>query len=740
MSSKIILPIAVAIAIIATAGVMFAIGFDNQPEVTTQPSPPEIVYVDRTVSDLFAGTQEIRKISSESELKDILTASSIFEGNFYDDRVFRSGGFMGAIEETMILSERAPMPEPMAAMDMGASKVQSGSGGADYSTTNVQVENVDEPDYLKNDSKYVYIVSQNTLSIIDAYPAESAELVLKIALDIESQYIQNMFLNDDRLVIFYNGQSQDEIIPQFDFIPRPSYNPVTHALIVDVSDKENPEILKDYTIDGHFRDARMIGDYAYFVTNSNIDYQHPRLPIIMERSEPVMIPDAFYFDNVERFSNFNTLTAIDIFGDNINSETFLMGYSGTIYVSENNFYLTYQQDLPYGFYENSSRDRFFDVVVPLLPLEIQDKIKAIQNDSSLNSARQWSEISEVMQDSYNQMSQSQKEKLFDKIREALVEYDTRIQEESRKTIIHKISIDEANLDYITKGSVPGRLLNQFSMDEHDDRFRVATTVEYYTQYQGTMRSNAVYVLDENLEIVGGLDEIAPDESIFSARFMGDRLYLVTFQQIDPFFVIDLSSDTPKILGELKIPGFSNYLHPYDEDHVIGVGRDTKEVGSGRVQQLGVKIALFDVSNVSDPKVVDDFVIGDSSTHSEALNDHKAFFFDKKKDILSIPISSDLKSLEGVSDAKMIAPDWNRWNGFYVFGMDTRDGINLKGTVTHTENDSRFYGMGHSRTFYIEEVLYTASDLYLKMNSINDLKDVNSIKLENTGKFIEYLED
>jgi uncharacterized secreted protein with C-terminal beta-propeller domain len=740
MSSKIILPIAVAIAIIATAGVMFAIGFDNQPEVTTQPSPPEIVYVDRTVSDLFAGTQEIRKISSESELKDILTASSIFEGNFYDDRVFRSGGFMGAIEETMVLSERAPMPEPMAAMDMDASKAQSGSGGVDYSTTNVQVENVDEPDYLKNDSKYVYIVSQNTLSIIDAYPAESAELVLKIALDIESQYIQNMFLNDDRLVIFYNGQSQDEIIPQFDFIPRPSYNPVTHALIVDVSEKENPEILKDYTIDGHFRDARMIGDYAYFVTNSNIDYQHPRLPIIMERSEPVMIPDAFYFDNVERFSNFNTLTAIDIFGDNINSETFLMGYSGTIYVSENNFYLTYQQDLPYGFYENSSRDRFFDVVVPLLPLEIQDKIKTIQNDSSLSSARQWSEISEVMQDSYNQMSQNQKEKLFDKIREALVEYDTRIQEESRKTIIHKISIDEANLDYITKGSVPGRLLNQFSMDEHDDRLRVATTVEYYTQYQGTVRSNAVYVLDENLEIVGGLDEIAPDESIFSARFMGDRLYLVTFQQIDPFFVIDLSSDTPKILGELKIPGFSNYLHPYDEDHVIGVGRDTKEVGSGRVQQLGVKIALFDVSNVSDPKVVDDFVIGDSSTHSEALNDHKAFFFDKKKDILSIPISSDLKSLEGVSGAKMIAPDWNRWNGFYVFGMDTRDGINLKGTVTHTENDSRFYGMGHSRTFYIEEVLYTASDLYLKMNSINDLKDVNSIKLENTGKFIEYLED
>ena len=240
MSSQIILPIAVIAAIIATAGVMFAIGFDQQPEVTSDPIPPQVVYVDRTVSDLFEGTQEIRKISSESELKDILAASNIFEGEFYDDRVFRSDGFMGAIEETMAMPTSGPSPEPMPEIALDSSKAQTGSGGLDYSTTNVQVENVDEPDYLKNDGKFVYIVSQNTLSIIDAYPAESAKLVLKIALDIESQWIQNMFLNGDRLVIFYNGQSQDEIIPQFDFIPRPSYNPVTHALIVDVTDKEKP--------------------------------------------------------------------------------------------------------------------------------------------------------------------------------------------------------------------------------------------------------------------------------------------------------------------------------------------------------------------------------------------------------------------------------------------------------------------------------------------------------------------
>ena len=741
MNSNTILPIAVVIAVIATAGIIFGLGLSTQPEVTTTPTPPQVIYVNKTVSEIFEGTQEIKKISSESELREILTASSIFDGGFYDDRAFPTGGFV--LEESLELERRSvqagepvPTPEPGFASDTVTS--QKGSDGMDYSTTNVQVENVDEPDYLKNDAKYVYIVSQNTLSIIDAYPAESAKLVLKIALDIESQWIQNMFLNDDRLVIFYNGQSQEEIIPQFDFIPRPSYSPVTHALIVDVSDKENPEILKDYTIDGHFRDARMIGDYAYFVTNKNIDHQYPRLPIIMESAEPLMVPDAFYFDNVERFSNFNTLTAIDIFGDTITSETFLMGYSGTIYVSENNFYLTYQQNLPYGFYEESSRDRFFDVVVPLLPQDLQNKIKAIKEDSSLSSARQWTEISEVLQDSYNQMSQSQKENLFEKIRKALADYDAKIQQESLKTIIHKISIDGDKLEYQAKGSVPGRLLNQFSMDESNDRFRVATTTEYYSQYSGMMRSNAVYVLDEDLKILGGLDEIAPDESIFSARFIGDRLYLVTFQQIDPFFVIDLSSDTPKILGELKIPGFSNYLHPYDDDHVIGVGRDTKEIGNDRVQQLGVKVALFDVSDVSNPMVIDDYIIGDSSTHSEALNNHKAFFFDKRKNLLSIPISSDTDSLEGITE-KRIAPDWNRWNGFYILDLDIKNGIDLKGTITHTENDTRYYGMGNSRTFYIEEVLYTVSDSMLKMNFMNDLEEINSIKLENTGKFIEYLD-
>jgi inhibitor of cysteine peptidase len=737
MNSKITIPIVIAISVIVTAGIIFSLEYDNQPQITQTPQT-EIIYVEKTVSEFFEGTNNAKKIASQEELKNILETSSLLGGNFYDNRMFRANM---AVEESMVMFDSAQttgIPSVASVPFDGASKTES--GGSEYSTTNVQVQNVDEPDYLKNDSKYVYIVSHNTLSIIDAYPAESAKLVLKIALDIESQYIQNMFLNDDRLVIFYNGQSDDEIIPQYDFVPRRSYSSVTHALIVDVSNKEHPISLKDYSIDGHFMDARMIGNYAYFVTNSNVDYQYPRLPVIMEDSIRIMTPDAFYFDNVEQFSNFNTLTAIDIFGDKINSESFLMGYTGAFYVSEDNFYLTYQQNMPFGFYENSSRDRFFDVVAPLLSNNIQEQIKAIQNDSSINSSVQWIKISELMQNSYNQMDKNDKEELFEKIREALNEYDAKIQEDTRKTIIHKISIDEDKIEYVAKGSVPGRLLNQFSMDENGDRFRVATTTEYYIQHQGTIRANAVYVLDEQLNIVGGLDEIAPDESIFSARFMGDRLYLVTFEQIDPFFVIDLSTDTPKILGELKIPGFSNYLHPYDEEHVIGIGRDTKEIDNGRVQQLGIKIALFNVADVKNPIVADDIIVGDSSTHSEAIYEHKSFFFDKKSGVLSIPISGDAESLSGISSSKMFAPDYNRWSGFYVFDLNSSDGFNLKGTVTHSAEDSRYYGMSNARSFYIDEVLYTASEEYLKMNFLNNLEEINSIKLENTGKFIDYIDE
>ena len=731
----------VAISVLVTIGVMISIAPAPPTQTIAEPPKQGIVDADEPILAQTTGTDEIREISSEEELRDILVEKAL---SGYKDTGIRN--------RSLMMFDDAMMSESAAAQDLGKMQADSGGGndgaGSSYSATNIQVQNVDEPDYIKNDSKYVYIVSQNTLSIIDAYPAESAEVILKVALDIKSRHIENIFLNNDRLVIFYNSDETEQVIPEYDYIPRNTYNPVTHALIIDISDRERPAIIKDYTVDGYFRDARMIDNYVYFVTNSYIDYQHPRFPIILEGSAHVMTPDVFYFDSdVGELSNFNTLTAIDIFGDTINSESFLVGYSGTFYVSANNFYLTYQKETSFRFYEDATQERFFDVIVPLLPEDLQVKIKEIQDDEelSVNQGLQWIEIAKAMQATYDELGDSQREALLLEIQDAVDRYDIEMQEKTQRVIIQKIAIDKDDIQHVATGSVPGRLLNQFSMDENQDRFRVATTMEYYTEGRGLERANGVYVLDEELEIVGELEKIAPDESIFSARFIDDRLYLVTFQQIDPFFVIDLAEDTPRILGELKMPGFSNYLHPYDEEHVIGLGRETTLTDNDRVRELGVKIALFNVADVSNPRLVDTVIIGDKNrVESSATYDHKAFFFDPAREILSIPIHGDARDLGDVSSSKRVAQNYIHWEGFYVYDLDQTDGFNLKGIITHAEIEDGYYyyyyGAG-GRTFYIDDVLYTVTaGGYLKMNALDDdnLQEINSIKLEDTGRLLEYI--
>ncbi|MGI0056207.1 MAG: beta-propeller domain-containing protein, partial [Nitrosarchaeum sp.] len=473
---------------------------------------------------------------------------------------------------------------------------------AEFSGTNVQVKNVDEPDYLKTDGKYLYIVNQNWLTIIDAYPAENAKVILKIALDIEQQNLENMFLNGDKLVIFYYGSSQTYGIAQYDFAPYPIYTPKTFSTILDVSNRENPKIVTKYEVDGSYVDSRMIDDIIYLVTNSGVDYTNPIIPRIMEGTD-LILPDVYRFPNPEPSYTFNTVTAFDVSGKLHTSETFLMGYSNTIYVSEENLYITYQKNIPYRYYDTMSKDRFFDVVVPLLPKDVQDKIRTIQNDVSLDAYGKWIQVSNLLQDTYNNLPKGEKEKLFTLIQTALEEYDARIQSDVSRTVIHKISLDKGNLKYIANSEVPGYLLNQFSMDESGNRFRIVTTSESFSR-AGSIQSSNVFVLDENLKPVGSLTKISPDERIYSARFMDDKLYLVTFKQIDPFFVIDLSTDSPKILGALKIPGFSNYLQSYDKDHIIGIGKDTKTNEWGGVQTTGVKISMFDVSDFENPKETD----------------------------------------------------------------------------------------------------------------------------------------
>src|SRR3989338_2141236 len=211
-----------------------------------------------------------------------------------------------------------------------------------------------------------------------------------------------------------------------------------------------------------------------------------------------------------------------------------------------------------------------------------------------------------------------------------------IAREQDKSVIHRIALSSGAIDYKGSGEVPGRPLNQFSMDESGGYFRIATTSQQ-NQLRDGSSSNNVYILDSALKITGRLEGLAKGERIYSARFIGERGYMVTFKKVDPLFVIDLTPTNPRVLGELKIPGFSDYLHPYDENHIIGVGKETGENEWGGISTKGVKVALFDVTDVEKPKLVDQYEIGEQGTDSEALQDHKAFLFDKDKKLLVLPV-------------------------------------------------------------------------------------------------------
>lgn len=306
------------------------------------------------------------------------------------------------------------------------------------------------------------------------------------------------------------------------------------------------------------------------------------------------------------------------------------------------------------------------------------------------------------------------------------------------TKIFKISVDELEIRYVAEGMVPGRVPNQFSMDEKDGYFRIATTNGHVSR-SGSSTSNNVYVLNASLGVAGSLEGLAPGEEIYSARFMGSRCYLVTFKKVDPLFVIDLADpENPTVLGKLKIPGYSDYLHPYDENTLIGVGKETEEAEEGNFAWYqGVKISLFDVSDVSDPKELAKFEIGDRGTDSPVLRDHKAFLFSRAKNLLVIPaLVAEIDASDYSGDVPPNAYGEYVYQGAYVFHVSPEQGIELRGRVAHIEDQQEFLKSGYwfeselsvERSLYIDDVLYTISGGMIKMNGLFDLSEVGRVVL------------
>lgn len=589
----------------------------------------------------------------------------------------------------------------------------------DYSTTNIQVRGVDEADIVKNDGKYIYTVTDGNVVIVDAFPPEGARIASTI--NLTEQDPQELYVNGDRLVVFgtYYGSSKE--LRGFT-----SYSPTSYVKVYDVADRSNPVLKKEILFNGTYFNSRMIGDYVYAIVTTPTYYVGDDYVVPVFSSVQRDFPEIYYFDVPDVSYTFTNIVSLNVKDDSadVKSKIFLMGASTDMFVSLNNIYLVYRKQMSL----TEIFDRLVDeIFLPIAPEDVKAEIQKIRS-SDLSARVKVLGIGEAIGKWQQRMGPEETQKLQEQLQEKSEKLQREFAKELEKSIVHKIAIDGGNINYKAKGEVPGYPLNQFSMDEDRGYFRIATTTGTWSRDS----ANHLYVLDENMNIVGKLEDLAPGERIFSARFIGERAYMVTFIRVDPLFVIDLSDPrNPRVLGELKIPGVSDYLHPYDENHVIGVGRNTEDIERW-VTFTGLKISLFDVSDMANPKEVAKYEIGERGTDSEVLRDHKAFLFSKQRSLLVIPVLlTETKPTN--QTGRFVYPEY-AWQGAYVFRLTPEEGFVLKGRVTHADADAKKEDYYHyspfsiKRSLYMENFLYTISSRLVKANDLDDLDEVSEVKL------------
>lgn len=693
-----------------------------------------------SIAEQLAAQSKIKKFKDYEELKGFLEQADFspsygygsLEGRMYVEKMTdEAGPSLGqSFTKSLNLADAAP------------SAGESQTNG-DFSKTNVQVEGVDEADIIKTDGNFIYAVSRNNLFIISAKPADNMEILAKIEFKARPQ---DLYINGNKLVVFGSDSaiSQTEIYKRFR-----RYNPYTFFKVFDISDKKNPKQERDLDFEGSYNNSRMIGDYVYFITaNHNYYYVEgePVIPRILDGGVELPLicaggdtkcfaPDVYYFDIPYNSYNFTTITAINVKDSTQNpaGEAYLMSGSQNIYASPNNIYITYTK---YVSEYQLEMEAMRELIYPRLSKSDRDKIDKIEATENyiLNIEEKKQKISQIIERYGASLTSEEQTKLEEDLNAKMKEKYLSIADELEKTVIQKIKIDKEKIEYKATGEVPGQVLNQFSMDENGGYFRIATTrSQTWSRFEEANRESIsnLFVLDEALRLAGSLREIAPGERIYSVRFMQSRAYLVTFKQTDPLFVIDLKDpNNPKILGKLKIPGFSNYLHPYDESTLIGIGKETAENQWGGVTTKGLKLSLFDVSKVEEPKEIDTYVLGDAGSDSIALYDHKAFLFSLNKNLLAIPVSINEKSG---------ANEWGRlvFSGAAVFTVD-KEGFKLKGRIDHSNGGKsspvdywdgyNYYDNTVKRSLYIEDTLYTFSNNYLKANQLSDLKSIKDLEL------------
>lgn len=564
-----------------------------------------------------------------------------------------------------------------------ADNVEMKNLNSEYSKTNIQVEGVDEGDRVKTDGNYIYEIANNKVYIIKAYPAENMSVESVLTYDRFNP--NEIYVDGNYIVIIGTSFLDIPVIKDYEkgFMPPYYYNySFIKALVFDIADRKNPKLQREYEIEGSLVSSRKIGNIIYLISNK---YQ-------------------YYYDiqKGEKITPLYKDTAIDSNLKNI----------------------------------EYNKIRYFPQFVKpcfltISGIDINNSKKPVQISSYLGAGE---EIFATDKNLYVAVTNYIYNYKNNQVQEGLIN-------SYYNTLIYKFGFNEGKTNFIAKASVPGSILNQFSMDEYNTFFRVATTSGFEWGNDDNISKTNIYVFDDKMNLKGKIEGMAPNERIYSVRFMGDKGYVVTFRTVDPLFVIDLKDPTkPKILGELKISGYSNYIHPYDENHIIGFGKETieKEQKDERgnvigtiALNMGMKMAVFDITDVKNPKAIYIEKIGDRGTDSEILYNHKALLFSKMKGIIAFPIT--VMNVEDENDTTSYGKF--TFQGAYIYNFSLSNGFKLKGKITHLSDedykDNGYYWYNSNkninRILYIENNIYTISDNIIKAHNIADLKEINQIE-------------
>ena len=631
-----------------------------------------------TVSNLkFRG--DLTEISSEKQLQKIVDGYNYSGGSTVlatficplialPTRSF-SGGIIEDASSSqssgggIVPSEITSSASDTKSFDSVLPSINKGTTTSDYSTTNIQVENVDEADIVKTDGEYVYSISDDTVYITYAKNPTEMNIVAKIEEPLSNVYPEDLILQNNKLIII-SGNTINTVVK-----------------IYDLADIENPDKIKEFELNKEYYTSRYINGNLYVISSGRVTSEG-NLEYVEDGA--IVNPDK---PNAYKINDLNTRIQTVIASYNLNApenkikvQSYLMDIENA-YISEKNMYL-----IDNGY--SGSRDVEFSDIFGLKGLlGISDAIE--ESDSTYGSS------------------------------------------------IYKFNFKEdGSVEYQTKTRVEGTTIDQFSLDEKDDNIRIAL-------YSSTKGSRVV-VLDNNLKQLGETAYLAKGEKMYSARFVGDRAYLVTYKNMDPLYSIDLSDPAnPKALGALKIPGYSTYLQPYDENHIIGFGFKTEEtvrrnslgrVTSTSAKVTGMKMALFDVTDISNPKMISEEVIGDSKTNSTILENHKALLLDKERNLLAIPIKNyttdlsitendDISSATKSYTSYLKSRTYNKV-GYAVYSLDIANGFNLRGIITHDVNSKDY--TSDIRGLYIDDTLYTVSNKEIKANNIDTLAEIKEI--------------